>query len=329
MRGGGGIDTITYATRTNPVSVTVGVTEGDDGEAGEGDTASSDVEIIRGGRGDDSITGGPGPEELYGRAGNDVLDGGDGAGDLLDGGDGNDIADRRRPARRPRVLRRRVGPLQRRSAGPDRRLRRVLRDRRSGVMRRLTLATALFVALAAPAQAAKKPDLTITKAATAGTTVNFTVAAKGANAGKSTTGLVLSTDAKFDKADKTVATAAQKAIKAKKTATGKLTADACPNGLAAGRYTVLVCADVLGKVKESSETNNCKAAGTVTRVRAGGAHARGARTAPPPAPNTPAAPAPITNNPTTTPRRPSRRRPPRRPSRSPPSSRPRRRTSRR
>jgi Ca2+-binding RTX toxin-like protein len=70
--------------------VTVGTPEGDDGEQGEGDTVSSDAEIIRGGRGEDTLTGGPGPEELYGNAGDDTLDGGDGAGDLLDGGDGND-----------------------------------------------------------------------------------------------------------------------------------------------------------------------------------------------------------------------------------------------
>ena len=90
LRGGGGLDTVTYAARVNPVNVTVGVTEGDDGEAGEGDTVSSDVEIIRGGRGDDTLIGGPGPEELYGRGGDDTIDGGDGEGDLLDGGDGND-----------------------------------------------------------------------------------------------------------------------------------------------------------------------------------------------------------------------------------------------
>ena len=38
MRGGGGLDTLTYAARIVPVRVTVGVDEGDDGEAGEGDT---------------------------------------------------------------------------------------------------------------------------------------------------------------------------------------------------------------------------------------------------------------------------------------------------
>src|SRR4051794_1889702 len=90
LRGGGGLDTVTYAKRAAPVQVTVGTPDGDDGEAGEADTVSSDAEIVRGGRGNDTITGGPGPEELYGNAGDDILDGGDGAGDLLDGGDGND-----------------------------------------------------------------------------------------------------------------------------------------------------------------------------------------------------------------------------------------------
>jgi Ca2+-binding RTX toxin-like protein len=90
VRGGGGLDTITYATRTAPLTVTVGDGEADDGELGEQDTISSDVEIVRGGAGNDQLTGGPGPDELYGRAGDDTLDGGDGAGDLLDGGDGND-----------------------------------------------------------------------------------------------------------------------------------------------------------------------------------------------------------------------------------------------
>ena len=72
MRGGGGLDTVTYAARIAPVAVTVGVDEGDDGETGEGDTVASDVEIVRGGRGNDDLIGGPGPEELYGRAGDDT-----------------------------------------------------------------------------------------------------------------------------------------------------------------------------------------------------------------------------------------------------------------
>lgn len=90
MRGGGGLDTVTYATRTAPVFVYVGVTDVSNGEAGENDVVSSDIEIVRGGRGNDELYGGPGPQELYGRGGNDIIDGGDGAGDLLDGGEGND-----------------------------------------------------------------------------------------------------------------------------------------------------------------------------------------------------------------------------------------------
>jgi Ca2+-binding RTX toxin-like protein len=90
LRGGGGLDTVLYTTRTAPVSVTLGVTNGDDGETAEGDTVGSDIEIVRGGAGDDTLVGGLGPEELYGRAGDDTLNGGPGSGDLLDGGDGAD-----------------------------------------------------------------------------------------------------------------------------------------------------------------------------------------------------------------------------------------------
>ena len=37
------------------MTVTVGVTNADDGEAGEGDTVGSDIEIVRGGQGDDNL----------------------------------------------------------------------------------------------------------------------------------------------------------------------------------------------------------------------------------------------------------------------------------
>ena len=88
--GGGGIDTLTYASRGQPVTVTLGSGTGNDGAAGEGDTAGSDIEIVRGGSGADDLTGGLGADELYGRGGDDRLTGGHGAGDLLDGGDGSD-----------------------------------------------------------------------------------------------------------------------------------------------------------------------------------------------------------------------------------------------
>ena len=73
---------------------------------------------------------------------------------------------------------------------------------------------------------------------------------KGA-AGKSTTTLVLSADAKLDAKDAKLGSTAQKALKAKKTATGKLSATV-PTTLAAKRYSLLVCADAAGKVKETS-----------------------------------------------------------------------------
>ena len=88
--GGGGIDTLTYASRGQPVTVTLGTGASNDGAAGEADTAGSDIEIVRGGSAADDLTGGLGADELYGRGGDDRLEGGDGADDLLDGGDGSD-----------------------------------------------------------------------------------------------------------------------------------------------------------------------------------------------------------------------------------------------
>jgi Ca2+-binding RTX toxin-like protein len=73
---------------------------GDDGEAGEGDSIGSDVEILTGGLGDDVLTGNAADNQLYaysgsdslnGGAGNDRLDGGSGP-DLLAGGAGSDTA---------------------------------------------------------------------------------------------------------------------------------------------------------------------------------------------------------------------------------------------
>src|SRR4051812_43903650 len=120
--------------------------------------------------------------------------------------------------------------------------------------RSAALAATLLASGIAPgvAQAApKQADLTVAKAATPARTiaqggslsVTFTVknAGKG-KAAKSTTALVLSTDAKLDKADVRLATAGAKAIKAAKTVTGTLTGKV-PASAAARRYTLLVCAD--------------------------------------------------------------------------------------
>ncbi|WP_084284650.1 NHL domain-containing protein [Solirubrobacter soli] len=133
---------------------------------------------------------------------------------------------------------------------------------------RAMVVASLALFAAAPAQAAKpRPDLTVSKASAKAASGRYDVTwtikngGKGA-AGKSTTALVLSADAKLDAKDAKLGTAAQKAIKAKKAATGKRTATVPPT-LAAGRYSLLVCADSANKVKENSEGNNCRVATTV------------------------------------------------------------------
>ena len=100
MSGGGGTDTVDYSSRTAALRVTVGDYESDDGEAGERDRVEYDVEIVRGGAGDDYIAErsfstqrGSGNNEprnaFYGGGGNDTLSGGT-AVDALFGGPGND-----------------------------------------------------------------------------------------------------------------------------------------------------------------------------------------------------------------------------------------------
>jgi Ca2+-binding RTX toxin-like protein len=102
-------DTVTFAKRTQGVTVTLGASA-DDGETGENDDIS-DAEILVGGAGDDTMTaaagaavtmsGGKGSDTLTGDSGADVLDGeagndtlaGGGGDDTLNGGDGNDTFD--------------------------------------------------------------------------------------------------------------------------------------------------------------------------------------------------------------------------------------------
>lgn len=126
----------------------------------------------------------------------------------------------------------------------------------------------VLVAVFAPAAQAAKPraDLRVTKvslssrALLAGEqlTVRWTVANAGrATAAKSTTQLVLSTDARLDRADLRLGSRSQKALRARKRASGRLSVRlAAP----ARRYSLLVCADARGKVRERSERNNCRAA---------------------------------------------------------------------
>ncbi|MFO0601167.1 MAG: calcium-binding protein [Myxococcaceae bacterium] len=86
--GGGGTDTVTYAARSAAVTVTVGVNGmgNGDGESGETDDVQSDVEIVRGGSGNDTFTGTTGDQTFYGGAGNDTFD----MGLLASTGAGND-----------------------------------------------------------------------------------------------------------------------------------------------------------------------------------------------------------------------------------------------
>ena len=87
--GGNGRDTASYFGRTVNVTVGLGVFA-DDGEAGESDNVRTDIEIVYGGSGNDTITTTSGkPIRFFGFAGNDTLIGSLGA-DVLDGGEGND-----------------------------------------------------------------------------------------------------------------------------------------------------------------------------------------------------------------------------------------------
>ncbi|MEA2419528.1 MAG: hypothetical protein QOE60_1734, partial [Thermoleophilaceae bacterium] len=87
LDGGGGIDTADYSKRALPLTLTIGVGN-DDGETGEGDSISADVENLRGGLGSDVLTG---------NVLDNVLDGGPGA-DNISGGDGIDAVDYTRRA---------------------------------------------------------------------------------------------------------------------------------------------------------------------------------------------------------------------------------------
>jgi Ca2+-binding RTX toxin-like protein len=61
-----------------------------DGETAEGDNVRSDVEVVQGSPGDDTIVGGPGANEISGFEGKDRIDGGDGD-DKIGGGMGDDV----------------------------------------------------------------------------------------------------------------------------------------------------------------------------------------------------------------------------------------------
>ncbi len=97
IAGGDGRDKVDYQGRSGGLVITVdGVAN--DGETNEKDNIKSDVEVVVGGSGGDSITGGAGADELHGGPGNDTLGGlagddvlyGDTGNDTLNGGEGSD-----------------------------------------------------------------------------------------------------------------------------------------------------------------------------------------------------------------------------------------------
>jgi hypothetical protein len=92
-RGGSGIDGVTYAAYTAPVTVSVGA-GANDGQVGENDDVAGDVERIDGGSGGDVLAGSGANDLLYGGLGPDTLDGGGGADVLVGGGDDDVIAAR-------------------------------------------------------------------------------------------------------------------------------------------------------------------------------------------------------------------------------------------
>ena len=89
IRGGDGFDLVSYAERTNPVTVTLDGAAGD-GESGENDNLFGDLERVEGGSGKDTLIGSGGLNELIGNGGDDTLDGKAGP-DKLDGGAGTDL----------------------------------------------------------------------------------------------------------------------------------------------------------------------------------------------------------------------------------------------
>ena len=98
INGGAGVDTASYARDTAGVTVSLDAGTASGGDA-QGDTLSN-IENLRGGFGDDALTGDGAENVLWGGAGTDTLTGlggedtllGGGGGDLLQGGSGNDWA---------------------------------------------------------------------------------------------------------------------------------------------------------------------------------------------------------------------------------------------
>jgi hypothetical protein len=91
MIGGGGLDSVTYETRSEDLSLSLdGVAN--DGAPGEHDNIGADVTLLVGGNGSDTLTGNDARNIFYGGVGDDVLTG-FGGDDTLYGGNGDDRLD--------------------------------------------------------------------------------------------------------------------------------------------------------------------------------------------------------------------------------------------
>jgi Ca2+-binding RTX toxin-like protein len=89
--GGMGADTMDYGLRTGAVTVTLDGTA-NDGATGELDNVSTDIETLKGGMGNDILTGSAAADTIFGGPGDDTITGGDGN-DTLNGDAGNDTFD--------------------------------------------------------------------------------------------------------------------------------------------------------------------------------------------------------------------------------------------
>jgi len=91
--GGAGNDTADYSARTLAVNLSLDATANDgDVATTELDNIGSDIEVLKGGAGNDTLTGGLGNDTLYGDDGNDVFDEGalTNGSDTINGGAGTD-----------------------------------------------------------------------------------------------------------------------------------------------------------------------------------------------------------------------------------------------
>jgi Ca2+-binding RTX toxin-like protein len=102
LNGGAGVDRADYRARGANLSLSLDSTANDgDPAVDEKDNIRTDIEIVLGGMGDDTLTGSANADELHGGPGNDVLDGaagndtlsGDSGNDTLNGGPGDDVFD--------------------------------------------------------------------------------------------------------------------------------------------------------------------------------------------------------------------------------------------